>query len=87
MPVQLLIALLVIVVVGLCAQYWRIMFAIAAALIIVAGLIQLNVIIDLRILHHLIALFRLGAGLTHSPVSTARHGGSRVGQPGFRVVL
>jgi hypothetical protein len=54
MPVQVLIFLLAIVVIGLCARYWRIFAAIAAALIITAGLVALNVIVDVRVLHHLI---------------------------------
>jgi hypothetical protein len=54
MPVQVLIFLLAIVVIGLCARYWRIFAAIAVALSITAGLVALNVIVDVRVLHHLI---------------------------------
>jgi hypothetical protein len=35
----------------LCARYWRSTLTIAAALAIAAGLIALNVIVDLRALH------------------------------------
>ena len=38
----------------LCARYWRVTLAIVAALLIGAGLIALNVILDLRVLHQLI---------------------------------
>jgi hypothetical protein len=38
----------------LCARYWRITLAIAAALLIGAGLVALNVILDLRVLHQVI---------------------------------
>jgi hypothetical protein len=38
----------------LCARYWRITLAIVAALLIGAGLIALNVILDLRVLHQVI---------------------------------
>jgi hypothetical protein len=35
----------------LCARYWRATLAIVTALLIGAGLIALNVIVDLRLLH------------------------------------
>jgi hypothetical protein len=54
MPVHILIVLLAIVVIGLCARYWRVFAAIAAALIITAGLVALNVIVDVRVVHHLV---------------------------------
>ncbi|HEX3711457.1 MAG TPA: hypothetical protein VHV09_01585 [Trebonia sp.] len=38
----------------LCARYWRVTLAIATALLIAAGLITLNVILDLRVLHQVI---------------------------------
>ncbi len=54
MPVHVLIVLLAIVVIGLCARLWRILSAIASALIITAGVVALLVIVDLRILHMVI---------------------------------
>jgi hypothetical protein len=62
MPVQVLIVLLAIVVVGLCARFWRILSAIAAALIITAGLVALNFIVDVRVLHALVGYM---TGLRH----------------------
>jgi hypothetical protein len=38
----------------LCARYWRITLTILVALLIGAGLIALNVIVDLRVLHSVI---------------------------------
>ena len=40
-----------IVLVVLCARFWRVTLTIIAALLIWAGLITLNVIVDLRLLH------------------------------------
>ena len=38
----------------LCARYWRVTLTVVAALLISAGLIALNVIVDLRLLHLLL---------------------------------
>jgi len=38
----------------LCARYWRVTLAVVTALLIGAGLIALNVIVDLRVLHQAI---------------------------------
>jgi hypothetical protein len=38
----------------LCARYWRVTLTIATALLIGAGLVALNVILDLRVLHQVI---------------------------------
>jgi hypothetical protein len=58
MPIHLLhsdggqaFALFALVVGGICVRYWRIMLAIAAALLIGAALIALSVIADLHIAH------------------------------------
>jgi hypothetical protein len=48
------VAVFSLVVLGaLCARYWRATLAVAAAVLIVAGLIALNVVLDLRVLHQL----------------------------------
>jgi len=58
MPVHLLhsdggqaIALLVLIVGGICVRYWHIALSIAAALLIGTALIALSVITDLHIAH------------------------------------
>jgi hypothetical protein len=38
----------------LCARYWRVTLAIVTALLIGAGLVALNVIVDVRLLHMVI---------------------------------
>jgi galactitol-specific phosphotransferase system IIC component len=45
------IALLVLIVSGICVRYWRITLAIAAALLIGTALVALSVITDLHIAH------------------------------------
>ena len=40
-----------IVLVVLCARFWRVTLTIVAALLIGAGLVALNIIVDLRLLH------------------------------------
>jgi hypothetical protein len=62
MPIHVLIVLLAIVVVGLCARFWRILSAIAAALIITAGLVALNFIVDVRVMHAIVSYV---SGLRH----------------------
>jgi hypothetical protein len=48
------VAVFSLVVLGaLCVRYWRATLAVATAMVIVAGLIALNVVLDLRILHQL----------------------------------
>jgi len=65
MPIHLLhsdggqaIALLVLIVGGICVRYWRITLSIAAALLIGTALIALGVITDLRIAHEVIMYLR-----------------------------
>jgi hypothetical protein len=48
------VAVFSLVVLGaLSARYWRVTLAIATTVLIAAGLIALNVILDIRVLHQL----------------------------------
>jgi hypothetical protein len=65
MPIHLLhsgdgqaIALLVLIVSGICVRYWRITLSIAAALLICTAFIALSVITDLRITHEVTMYLR-----------------------------
>jgi hypothetical protein len=65
MPIHLLhsdggqaIALLVIIVGGICVRYWRITLSIAAALLISTALIALSVVTDLHIAHEVTMYLR-----------------------------
>ena len=65
MPIHLLhsdggqaIAVLVVIVGGICVRYWRITLAIAAALLIGSALIALSVITDLHIAHQVTLYLR-----------------------------
>ena len=58
------IALLVLIVGGICVRYWRITLSIAAALLIGTALIALSVITDLHIAHQVTMYLRdLGRGV------------------------
>jgi hypothetical protein len=58
------IALLVLIVSGICVRYWRITLSIVAALLIGGVLIGLSVITDLHIAHQVTMYLRdLGRGV------------------------
>jgi hypothetical protein len=46
----------IVVLAILCARFWRVVLALVAALLIVAGLVALDVILDLRLVHFVIGL-------------------------------
>jgi hypothetical protein len=48
---QVLAVFGIVVLVVLCARFWRVVLAAVAALLIAAGLIALSVVLDLRLLH------------------------------------
>ena len=52
------IALLVLIVGGICVRYWRITLSIAAALLISTALIALSVVTDLHIAHQVTMYLR-----------------------------
>jgi len=52
------IALLVFIVGGICARYWRITLSVVAALLICCALIALSVITDLHVAHQVTMYLR-----------------------------
>jgi hypothetical protein len=90
------IALLVLIVGGICVRYWRITLSVLAALLIGTALIALSVVTDLHIAHHVTVYLRdlgrlpgEGAPTAGHAVTTARMGRHRgcrgAARPGGRL--